>query len=254
VVYAPRLGVAYDLTGQQKVVIRGSYGLFFDRPDGNSVFSQVGNPPFTKNPILRFSRLSEVGTGSGLTTEAPQGMVMFEYNNPIQKSSQWNGGVQVALPWASSLDLSYVGQRSFDRLQSVDLNSVDLGTAFLAQNQDSTLASTVPGANAYATEVLRPYRGFNALSQNTGQAWNTFHSIQTAFNRRFRNGVSFGFNHTWTLSNVQNVGRRLEHFVDSSGQINYRNRADQQQAQDLLGDTNPTDHIVRGNFVWDLPD
>ena len=254
VVYAPRLGVAYDLTGQQKIVLRGSYGLFFDRPDGNSVFSQVGNPPFTKNPVLRFSRLSEVGTGSGLTTEAPQGMVIFEYNNPIQKSSQWNGGVQVALPWASSLDVSYVGQRSFDRLQTVDLNSVDLGTAFLPQNQDVTLASTVPGANAYATEVLRPYRGFNALSQNTGQAWNTFHSIQTAFNRRFRNGVSFGFNHTWTLSNIQNVNRRLEHYVDSSGQINYRNRADQQQAQDLLGDTNPTDHIVRGNFVWDLPD
>jgi hypothetical protein len=254
VAYAPRVGAAYDVTGQQKVVVRGSFGLFFDRPDGNSVFSQVGNPPFTSNPILRFARLSEVGTGSGLTTEAPQGMVMFEYNNPLQKSLQWNSGVQMALPWGSSLDVSYVGQRSIDRLQTKDLNSVDMGTAFLASSQDPTLASTVPGANAYATELMRPYRGFNALSQNTGQAWNEFHSIQLSFNRRFRNGFSFGLNETWTLSNVGNVAPRLEHYIDGSGQINYRERADQAQAQALLGDTNPTDHIVRANFVWDLPD
>ena len=254
VVYAPRIGAAYDVTGGQKMVVRGSYGLFFDRPDGNSVFSQVGNPPFTQNPILRYSRLSEVGTGSGLTTDAPQSMVIFEYNNPIQKSSQWNGGVQMSLPWASSIDVSYVGQRSFDRLQTMDLNSVDLGSAFLPQNQDPTLASTTPGANAYATELLRPYRGFNAITQNTGQFWNTFHSIQSSFSRRFTRGLSFGLNHTWTLSNVQSVNRRLEHYVDSSGQINYRNRADQARAQEMFGDTNPTDHIVRGNFVWDMPD
>ena len=66
--------------------------------------------------------------------------------------------------------------------------------------------------------------------------------------------MSFGLNHTWTLSNVSNVGRRLEHFIDSSGQVNYRNRADQQRAQDMFGDSNPTEHILRGNFVWDLPD
>jgi hypothetical protein len=31
-------------------------------------------------------------------------------------------------------------------------------------------------------------------------------------------------------------------------------RADQAQADQLLGDNNPTRHTMKGNFVWDLPD
>ena len=43
--WAPRFGGAYDVTGRQQMVVRGSIGLFFDRPDGNTVFSTVANPP-----------------------------------------------------------------------------------------------------------------------------------------------------------------------------------------------------------------
>ncbi len=55
--YAPRFGVAYDLTGAQKFILRGGAGLFFDRPNGNSVFSQVGNPPFSTSTTVRYSQL-----------------------------------------------------------------------------------------------------------------------------------------------------------------------------------------------------
>ena len=63
--YAPRFGVAYDLTGAQKFILRGGAGLFFDRPNGNSVFSQVGNPPFSTSTTVRYSQLQSIGT-SGL--------------------------------------------------------------------------------------------------------------------------------------------------------------------------------------------
>ena len=36
--------MAYDLTGQQQIVLRGGGGLFFDRPSGNSVIAQVQQP------------------------------------------------------------------------------------------------------------------------------------------------------------------------------------------------------------------
>ena len=39
--------LAYDVTGAQRLVVRGGVGLFYDRPDGNTVYSQVGNPPFS---------------------------------------------------------------------------------------------------------------------------------------------------------------------------------------------------------------
>ena len=44
-VFGPRFGAAYDISGDQSLIIRGGAGLFYDRPDGNTVFSIPGNPP-----------------------------------------------------------------------------------------------------------------------------------------------------------------------------------------------------------------
>ena len=253
---APRTGVAYDVSGDQRLVLRGGYGLFFDRPNGNTVLNQIGNPPFVSSPVLRWSTLANVasaGLGAGLVTQGTASLTTFEYDAPIPKSAQWNAGVQMALPWSSSLDVSYVGQHSWDMLLNVDIDSIDAGAAFLPENQDPTLAPTVNGSTAVA-DLLRPYRGLSTIQQNTGVNWNTFHSFQLSFNRRFKNGYSFGVNDTWTLVNKQAVAPRLEHFMDASGHVGYRQRADQDTAQEMFGDTPTPTHQMRANFVWDFPD
>jgi len=253
---APRTGIAYDLRGDNRIVLRGGYGLFFDRPSGNTVLNQIGNPPFVDSPVLRWSTLSNVATaglGAGLVTKGTAALTTFEYDAPYPKSAQWNAGVQMVLPWATSLDVSYVGQHSWDSLMNVDIDSIDAGAAFLPENQDPTLAPSINGSTAVA-DLLRPYRGMSTIQQNTGINWNTFHSIQLAFNRRFKNGISFGLNETMTLSNKQAVAPRLEHYSDGAGHILYRTRDDQAVAQDLFGDAGTAKHQVRANFVWDPPD
>ena len=254
--WAPRTGVAYDLTGNQKVVLRGGYGLFFDRPSGNTVLNQIGNPPFVDSPVLRWSTLANVaqsGLGAGLVTKGTGALTTFQHDAPLPKSAQWNAGVQLALPWSSSLDVSYVGQRAWETLRNVDINSIDLGVAFLPGSQDPTQAATVNGSTAVA-DLMRPYRGLSTIQQNTADNWNTFHSIQLLFNRRFQKGFSFGLIDTWTLSNTSAVAPRLEHFVDSGGQVRYRERADQARAQELLGNAAIASHQGRANVVWDTPD
>ena len=42
---APRVGAAYDVSGDQKMVLRGAVGLYFDRPDGNTNYQTILNPP-----------------------------------------------------------------------------------------------------------------------------------------------------------------------------------------------------------------
>jgi hypothetical protein len=69
-------------------------------------------------------------------------------------------------------------------------------------------------------------------------------------NRRFRDGVSFGLNDTWVLYDHQVAAARLQHNADGS----FAFRADQDQANELFGTFVPTKHIIKGNFVWDLPD
>jgi len=250
-VYAPRFGMAYDVTGTQNVVVRGGVGLFYDRPDGNTIFSIPTNPPMTSSQDLRNGQLQNLG--GGLSPVGVPAMRTFSYNAKVPSSTQWNVGVQMALPWASSLDVSYVGQKSFNRLQVVNLNQVNLGAAYLPQNQDTTRTpSAVPGATALTTNLLRPLPGLSAIEQNTTAFGETFHSVQASFNRRFRGGMSFGVNYTYSISLEGNTGltQRLQHAADGTFTV----RADQAQYEELNKNLAIQPHVLRGNLVWDLPD
>src|SRR5207249_10856122 len=131
----PRFGVAYDVTGQQRIVVRGGAGLFFDRPSGNSIYPQVQNPPTIRNLTVRYGQLQTLGT-SGFTTEGAPALAVFEYAGGLPKSLQWNGGAQVSLPWASVVGIEFVGQHSYNTLQQVNINAIDFGAAFQPEYQD----------------------------------------------------------------------------------------------------------------------
>jgi hypothetical protein len=184
---------------------------------------------------------------------------VFQYNADVASSVQWNAGIQMALPWASSLDVSYVGNHGYNRLgnyqagSSVNLNAIDIGTAYLDQYQDPTKApSATPGASALTRNLLRPYQGYSTIAQQTTDFHDMYHSVQTSFNRRFRNGVQFGANYTLSLSLTGNTGlqKRLQHSADGS----YSLRADQAQYESLNKDAGLRRHLAKVNAVWDLPD
>jgi hypothetical protein len=247
---APRFGMAFDVTGRQTLVLRGGAGLFYDRPTGNSIYSQVQNPPTIQNLTARYGQLQTMGTG-GLTTTGAPALNVFEYAGGLPSSTQWNAGAQLPLPWASVLDVEFVGQHSFNTLQQVNINAVDFGTAFRPEYQDRSLAvSATPGASAVVQDLMRGFRGYGAIQQQLSSGWRTFHSIQISVNRRFRRGLSFGFNDTIVLSDHQSVDVRLDHNPDGT----YRVREDQKRAEELLGTSIANRHVLKGNFVWDLPD
>jgi len=245
---APRFGMAYDLTGQQKFVIRGGGGLFYDRPNGNDIYAQVTNPPAVQNVTVRYAQLQSLG--SGISTIGAPALNVYQYDAKLPSSWQWNGGVQMTLPWSSSLDVAYTGQHSWNTPQAVNINAVDFDSAFLPQNQDSTLApSATPGASALVTDLMRGYLGYGSITRRMSTLWRTFHGINVSFQRRFTSGLAFGFIDTITLYDHQNSNARLQHAAD--GTFSYR--ADQEEA-DALFQTDPVRHTMKGNFIWDLPD
>ena len=245
---APRFGMAYDVTGTQQIVLRGGGGLFYDRPNGNDIYAQVTNPPAVQNVTVRYAQLQALS--SGLSTVGAPTLNVYQYDALLPSSWQWNSGVQIMLPWSTSLDLAYTGQHSWNTPQAVNINAVDFGTAFLPQYQDPTLVpSSTPGATALVTDLMRGYRGYGAITRRMSTSWRTFHGINLSFQRRFTHGLSFGFNDTVSLYDRQNSGARLQHAPDGS----FSYRADQQEA-DALFQTDPVVHTMKANFVWDLPD
>jgi hypothetical protein len=255
---APRFGMAYDLTGNQTFVLRAGGGLFFDRPDGNTVFSIPGNPPISTSQDLRNGQLQTLG--QGLSSVGVPALIDFQYDAKLPSSWQWQGGVQIALPWNAALDVSYVGNHGFNRLRAfqggtngaIDLNAVDIGAAYLAKNQDLTLGtSSVPGATAYTSNLLRAFRGLASINEQQTKFWDEYHSIQMSLNRRFSQGLAFGTNYTLGLSLKGNTGlqQRLQHAADGTISL----RSDQAEYEKLNENLALQRHVIKSYAVWDLP-
>jgi hypothetical protein len=160
--------------------------------------------------------------------------------------------------------VSYVGSQNFNSIAfgaigtpagglPLDLNAPDLGAAYLPQYQDPTRGpGDIPGSSALPTDLLRPYRGLGAIISTWPRFGNRYDSIQTSYIRRFRNGWQGGLNYTLGLRNSGNLQSqpRLEHAADGT----FRNRSDQERIDDLLSNVGLRRHVVKGHFVWDLPD
>src|SRR5262249_2172486 len=109
---APRVGAASDLTGRPNIIVRGGQGRFSARPSGNSIYPQVQNPPTIRNLTVRYGELQTLA--SGLTTEAAPTLSVFQYASGLPSTWQWNGGIQMMLPWATALDVEYTGQHAYN--------------------------------------------------------------------------------------------------------------------------------------------
>ena len=200
---------------------------------------------------LRYGKLQDLGT-AGFAIEAAPALSIWQYDMPLPSSAQWNIGAQIATPYSTVLDVSYTGQHSYNTILGVNLNNIDLGSAYLPQFADPTQATPTP-ANSYVSTVpnlIRFYQGYANVTQQQAIGWRTYHSIQLAVTRRLKNGLSFGFNDTIQLSDKQLVAPRLQH--NANGTITVRD--DQELAQELLGNNRPARHVMRTYFTWDLPD
>ena len=258
---APRFGAAYDFTGRQRLILRGGAGIFYDRTPGDAVQNLVSNPPYSNGVTLRAVRLQDIAASQGnqAAPTAPTQLFAYRYDDGLPTSTQWNVGVQMTLPWSSSLDVSYVGQHAWNQLNATgagangqNLNTVDIGSAFLPENRDPTLApNATPGATAVVADLMRAFRGYGNILQQRGDFWRTYHSIQSTYQRRFRNGVSAEVAWTWSLSDngTTSLQPRFQHAPDGTIWL----RDDWDEFVELNKDQGLVKHRVKANFVWDLP-
>jgi len=117
--WGPRLGFAYDLTGQSKTVIRGGFGIMYERIQGNDMYNGAVNPPGDPNPTLNGVSLDNPGLNitSGNTITAanlpvlPLGVTGISENYHPPVSYQFSFGVQQAIGAHAVLNVSYVGSQ-----------------------------------------------------------------------------------------------------------------------------------------------
>src|SRR5262249_8657059 len=84
--FGPRFGLAYDISGTQRVVLRGGAGLFFDRPSTTTISGGVNNPPTSSTVTVQFGQLQTLGTG-GLTIKGAPALAAIKYNAKLPSST-----------------------------------------------------------------------------------------------------------------------------------------------------------------------
>ena len=263
--YAPRFGFAYDVTGEQKFVVRGGAGVFYDRAAGDTVYGMLEQPPTVAAPVLLNGRLQDLSSSTG--TLAPPVIAAFQYDGKLPTVYSYNVGIQRQLPWSSVVDVSYVGSKSRNLNTQVNLNAPAYGAAYLAQNQDPTVGacptangcaavSSVPGANALAVDFLRPYRGFGDIIHIQPTAYADYNSLQTSWNRRFTKGLSFGVNYVLGKA----MGTSSTDFPAGNNTFNplvigmpRPDSEENQKKANYMPLSTDRRHTLVANFVWALP-
>jgi Carboxypeptidase regulatory-like domain len=180
--FSPRIGVAWDITGQGKTVLRGGFGLMSSFPSitsfvqavpygsnlingsGTTVVDHTGEEvsqaaPFTvaydpsqltwdtTGPL--FPNLS--GGASPCSAAAPCQTGAPDPNFKYPKSLQWNMDVQRALTNNLTLDVAYVGNHGFDETLSRDLNAVPVGTSWTSTILGTCSLQTTAAAASNST-------------------------------------------------------------------------------------------------------
>ncbi|MFZ3370577.1 MAG: TonB-dependent receptor [Candidatus Sulfotelmatobacter sp.] len=227
--FGPRIGFAYQATDNGKVVVRGGYGIFFDRPNMRLFNSQLFNmpyemlataletpseSPFVQVPLPSAFPLTPSGNPSyfpfggypavlpytpyGSTTLTPTvvpatGLYPDLQDWSIPYVQTFNLGVQTSFANNWMLDLGYVGSegRKFPRLFSFNQAATP---AFGGYYPAGSLGGPLfPGFG----NLPAPGLGSLLMESNSNSNYN---SLQATLNKRFSHGLQMLLSYTWSHS------------------------------------------------------
>ena len=185
---APRLGVAWNVTGDGKTAIRGGVGLFYERERVNPGLDMGQNPPFSGFAALprTLDSAPKVG-GAASAYGAPGGALETREGNAHYW--QWNLTVERELFRDTLLELAYVGSRGLGLQGQTNLNEVP---------PENRLAYARTGDAA-----LRPLDGIAGIGGSDLALWqhdrsSIYHGLQAALTSRFGHGSVLAVAYTWS--------------------------------------------------------
>jgi hypothetical protein len=195
---APRLGFAWNVTGDGRTAIRGGAGVFYDRYGDNDILELTELPPLVHTYTANYTTIRELNDTTPAETANAMRRIQ-EFRPPVVYN--WSAGVQRDVGWNLVVDSAYVGNAA--RRQSIlrELNGRPYGYRFLPSSLDQTNVRNGV-TQPLLDDLLRPYRGYASVSQREFTGYADYHSLQLSATRRpSADGLTFGVAYTYEIVN-----------------------------------------------------
>ena len=240
----PRLGLAWDITGDSKTALHTSVGLYHNpHVNANGLDAMARNPPAQNTPSIIYSTLDTflAAGGQGAFSNRPSAVFGVERDAKTPKSYNYSIGVQREIGWGTVLDVTYAGFQMRNGEIGLSINSVPDGARFLDINPQN--ANPQNPTTPKPSEFLRPYLGYQDITirQHFGRA--SYNALQVQLNRRYIRGLQFAV--AYTLGKTITDG--------TSGTPPSQNSLRPSDAWNEGPDTSTQLHNLVLNYTWDVP-
>ena len=173
---APRLGFAYDVTGQGKLLVRGGFGIFFDAVNANVIgvgepyhfiFNHLLPPGGASVPLAGYGPNDTVQVIPGIFDPknpqfvAPYSIFFPDKNFRTPYVEAVNFGFQYQVPRGGTLEINYVGKLARKLTVPLDLNPAiyDCSGGYFQANPATYCTNA--SSNSTSTAARVRYAPFN---------------------------------------------------------------------------------------------